>query len=168
MHPYRYEAILTVACPSTIGIVASISTFLADRQCNILESAQFDDRETGLFFMRLHVGAGPASPDFEALQSAFAAVGEGFHMDWKMYRQDERPRVLIMVSKFGHCLNDLLYRQKIGALKMEVPLIVSNHRDFEPLAASYGIPFHHLPVTPDNKPDQEARLLELVDLVLHQ
>jgi formyltetrahydrofolate deformylase len=97
------------------------------------------------------------------LRVGFAPVGHTFHMQWELHDVEERPRLLLMVSKFGHCLNDLLFRWKTGALQVEIAAVVSNHRDLEPLVRSYGIDFHHIPVTADTKPQSEARLLELVD-----
>ncbi|HET8727148.1 MAG TPA: formyltetrahydrofolate deformylase [Alphaproteobacteria bacterium] len=155
--------ILTLSCPDTAGIVHAVSGCLAERGCNIEDSAQFWDRGTGLFFMRVAFDAGATAGGETELAAAFAPVAERFGMDWKLADAAVRPRVLIMVSRLGHCLNDLLYRYQLGALPMEVPAIVSNHRDFYRLAASYDIPFHHLPVTPENKAQQEARLLELID-----
>lgn len=153
--------LLTIACPDTTGIVAAVSGFLAEQNCNILDSAQFGDRDTGLFFMRVHLSA-PATLNPTELANRFATVGERFRMQAQFHDSSVRPRVLIMVSKFGHCLNDLLYRYRVGGLKMDIPAIVSNHRDFYQLAASYDIPFHHLPVTAHNKAQQEHRLLDLI------
>lgn len=98
----------------------------------------------------------------EDLRASFAAVGESFQMDWEIHPADRKMRILLMVSKFGHCLNDLLFRSRIGALPVEIAAVVSNHTDFEELVGSYGIPFHHMPVTKDTKQEAEARLLELV------
>jgi len=153
------QVIITLSCPSTVGIVAAVSACLAERGWNIIESAQFVDRNRQRFFMRMSC---EGDGDRDELRRAFAAVTARFGMDWNIWNPEEKPRLLIMVSKFGHCLNDLLYRYSIGALPVEIAAIVSNHRDFESYAAGHGIPFHHLPVTPDNKPIQEKRLLDLV------
>jgi formyltetrahydrofolate deformylase len=129
--------------------------------CNIEDSQQFGDRDTGLFFMRVHFRA--ISPvKVEDLRASFAAVGESFGMDWQIHRADQKMRVVLMVSKFGHCLNDLLFRSRIGALPVEIAAVVSNHTDFKELVGSYGIPFRHIPVTKDTKAQAEAELLELV------
>ena len=155
--------ILTLSCSDRPGIVGAVGTFLADQGCNILESAQFDDVDTGVFFMR--VVFSPVRDDIAQahIQSAFPAVAERFGMKWELHDAHVRPRVLIMVSKLDHCLNDLLYRYKVGALPMDPIAIVSNHRDTYRLAASYDVPFHHLPVTPQNKPAQEAKLSALIE-----
>ena len=150
--------ILRLSCPDRMGIVAAVGSFLLEHQCNIVESAQFGD-EARRFFMRVCFDAGTP---FEALQEAFGPIGDKFSMQWSIYDLAVKQRVVLMVSKFGHCLNDLLYRYRIGALPIEIPAIVSNHRDFYKLAASNDIPFHYLPVTPDNKLRQEQQLLEIV------
>ncbi|MDQ2104533.1 formyltetrahydrofolate deformylase [Azospirillum isscasi] len=166
------EYILTISCPDTVGIVYAVSGFLAERSCNIIDSAQFGDRGTNLFFLRIHFSAAPGGPSQAELEAAFAEQVAGrFGMTWKLHDAGRRQRVLIMVSKFGHCLNDLLYRYRTGYLPIEIPAIVSNHRDFYQLAAWHNIPFHHLPLTSDTKAQQEARLLEIaeqekVDLVV--
>jgi formyltetrahydrofolate deformylase len=152
--------ILTLSCPDRIGIVAAVATFLAERQGNIRASAQFDDRDSGRFFMRVNVAFEGEAPD---LSRDFAPVAERFDMDWQIWDEEKRPRLLLMVSKFGHCLNDLLYRFGSGLLKADIPAVVSNHRDFYRLAASYDVPFHHLPVTRDTKAQQEERLMEIVE-----
>ena len=158
------EYILTISCPDTGGIVYAVSGFLAERSCNIIDSAQFGDRGSNLFFLRIHFSAAPSGPTQAELQAAFAEqVAERFGMTWKLHDAGRRQRVLIMVSKFGHCLNDLLYRYRTGYLPIEIPAIVSNHRDFYQLAAWHNIPFHHLPLTSDTKAQQEARLLEIVE-----
>ncbi|TWA74429.1 formyltetrahydrofolate deformylase [Azospirillum brasilense] len=158
------EYILTVSCPDAVGIVYAVSGFLAERSCNIIDSAQFGDRGTNLFFLRIHFSAEASGPSQAELQAAFAEqVAERFAMTWKLHDAGRRQRVLIMVSKFGHCLNDLLYRYRTGYLPIEIPAIVSNHRDFYQLAAWHNIPFHYLPVSNDSKAQQEARLLEIAE-----
>ena len=166
------EYILTISCPDTVGIVYAVSGFLAERSCNIIDSAQFGDRISGLFFLRVHFSASAGGPSQAQLEAGFdEEVATRFAMTWKLHDAGRRQRVLIMVSKFGHCLNDLLYRYRTGYLPIEIPAIVSNHRDFYQLAAWHNIPFHHLPVTNETKGSQEARLLEIaeqesVDLVV--
>ncbi|MEV8568334.1 formyltetrahydrofolate deformylase [Streptomyces sp. NPDC051322] len=155
------QYVLTLSCPDKQGIVHAVSSYLFITGCNIEDSQQFGDRDTGLFFMRVHFAAEqPVSLD--KLRASFAAVGDAFAMDWQIHRADERMRIVLMVSKFGHCLNDLLFRSRTGALPVEIAAVVSNHPDFAELVGSYGIPFRHIPVTKDNKPAAEAELLELV------
>ncbi|HYD29504.1 MAG TPA: formyltetrahydrofolate deformylase [Azospirillaceae bacterium] len=154
--------ILTLSCPDAVGIVYAVSGFLAERNCNILDSAQFGDHDSGLFFMRTAFSAVPGGLTQAELETQFdEAVGQRFKMNWKMVDSRRKSRVLIMVSKFGHCLNDLLYRYRTGALDIEIPAIVSNHRDFYQLAAWHNIPFHYLPMT--DKGAQEAKLSELIE-----
>jgi len=156
------EFVLTLSCPDTTGIVYHVTGFLFERGCNILDSAQFGDASTGLFFMRVHFSA-DAGADADAIRRDFDPIAQRFAMDARIRDLRVRPRVLLMVSKFGHCLNDLLFRWSSGQLPMEIPAIVSNHADFQPLAHGYRIPFFYLPVTPDTRTEQEARLLELVE-----
>ena len=155
--------VLKLSCVDTIGIVNAVSSFLTQNGCNIITSAQFGDRETERFFMR--VAFAPIDPDTElsSLAGVFKPIADRYRMEWSLHDTTVRPKVLIMVSRFGHCLNDLLYRQRIGALNMDVVGIGSNHRDFEDLGASYKIPFYHLPITKETKPQQEAQLRELID-----
>lgn len=152
---------LTVSCRSRRGIVAAITTYLAQNGCNIIDSAQFDDLETGMFFMRIgfisEEGRGR-----DALADGFGATAETFGMDATFHDDAARMKVVIMVSRFGHCLNDLLYRWRIGALKMDVVAVVSNHADYRAFVEGHGIPFHLIEVNADNKPEAEARLMALV------
>ncbi|SFJ77467.1 formyltetrahydrofolate deformylase [Streptomyces pini] len=157
--PEQY--VLTLSCPDKQGIVHAVSSYLFMTGCNIEDSRQFGDHDTGLFFMRVHFSA-EAPVTVEKLRASFAAVGDSFQMDWQIHRADERMRVVLMVSRFGHCLNDLLFRTRIGALPIEIVAVASNHTDFEELVSSYNIPFHHIPVTRETKPQAEARLLEIV------
>jgi len=154
------EYILTLSCPDRIGIVAAVAGFLAERQGNILASAQFDDRLSNRFFMRVQFEIDGL--DKERLETEFKAIADRFAMDWQLTDANVRPRLMILVSKFGHCLNDLLYRYGSGLLKAEIPAIVSNHRDFYRLAASYDVPFHHLPVTGATKQAQERKVVDLI------
>jgi formyltetrahydrofolate deformylase len=159
----RSDFVLTLLCPDTPGIVHAVSGFLLDHSGNITESQQFGDAETGQFFMRVRVETTDPAVDLESLRAGFGSVADRFGMTWELWSAGAPYRTLIMVSRFGHCLNDLLFRTSTGALQIEIPAIVSNHRDFERLADSYGIAFHHIPVTPDTKAEAERRLLELVD-----
>ncbi|MFE5729819.1 formyltetrahydrofolate deformylase [Streptomyces sp. NPDC056528] len=155
------QYVLTLSCPDKQGIVHAVSSYLFITGCNIEDSRQFGDRDTGLFFMRVHFSA-EAPVDVEKLRASFTAVGDAFGMDWQIDRADRRTRVVLMVSKFGHCLNDLLFRSRIGALPVEIVAVVSNHTDFEELVGSYGVPFRHIPVTKDTKAEAEGKLLDLV------
>ncbi|TDQ46619.1 formyltetrahydrofolate deformylase [Actinorugispora endophytica] len=157
------EFVLTLSCPDSRGIVAAVANLLAANDCNIEESQQYGDHYTSRFFMRVQFLAEDPEVGEDTLRGVFSALAGEFRMDWDLWRRDARPRVLVMVSKFGHCLNDLLYRQRSGLLNAEIVGVVSNHPDLEFLARSYGVEFHHLPVTPENKAEQEVRLLELTD-----
>ncbi len=154
--------VLTLSCPDRIGIVAAVSTFLLQHQCNITDSAQFGDISNRRFFMRVCFTA-EAPRTREELAQAFVPLAEPFAMQWKLHDTAIKPRLVILVSKFGHCLNDLLYRFRIGALPVDILAIVSNHVDFQPLAAAHGIAFHHLPVDAANRSPQEARLRDIID-----
>ena len=166
-HP---EYILTLSCIDQRGIVLRVAGFLAAHGCNIIDSAQFGDPESRLFFMRVHFALEDATVEDSDLRGAFAALCEEAGMRGELHDARAKPRVLIMVSKIGHCLNDLLFRYRSGLLPVEIPAIVSNHMDFYQLAASYNIPFHHLPlatgatgVTEAAKLAQEARIVELLE-----
>jgi formyltetrahydrofolate deformylase len=154
--------VLKVACSSTRGIVAAIGNFLADRGCNITEMAQFDDVDGRYFSRVVFRPETVTAPNLSELRDAFRATASRFEMDWELMALDDRPRVMILVSKFDHCLEDLLYRQKTGELKMSISAVVSNHETLRQLAERHDVPFHYLPVSPETKPEQEARLLELV------
>jgi formyltetrahydrofolate deformylase len=130
--------------------------------CNILDSQQFGDDETGRFFLRVHFDLPPAT-SADALRARFDALAADFGMDMQLHDARRKERLLIMVSKQGHCLNDLLFRVKSGQLHAEIAAVVSNHNDYAGLAASYGVPFHHLPVSGDNKAEQERQVLDIVD-----
>jgi formyltetrahydrofolate deformylase len=155
------EFVLTLSCPDRRGIVAEVSRFLFEKNCNILDSQQFGDRGNGRFFMRVH-GLSEGGISIPALEQAFAAIAQAFAMEAQFFDQTLKTRALIMVSRYGHALVDLLYRIRIGAIAMEVPLIVSNHLDFADVAAAGNIPFVHLPMNKDNKPEQEAKLSSLM------
>jgi formyltetrahydrofolate deformylase len=159
----RLEFVLTIACPDRPGIVYAVSSFLVQNSCNILESQQFDDREHDRFFMRVHFEAYRPDSTLGVLRDAFEWIAHSHAMRWGMWEAHARHRTLIMVSREGHCLHDLLYRWSIGALQIEIPAVVSNHHDLEPLAAANGVPFHHIPVTPETKAEAEDRLLGLVE-----
>ncbi|HSF91812.1 MAG TPA: formyltetrahydrofolate deformylase [Paracoccaceae bacterium] len=153
---------LRVQCTSTRGIVAAISTFLAEKGCNITDSAQFDDSATGNFFMRVSFrsedGRGLAD-----LETGFVPITEKFDMDAEFFDEAVKRKVVIMVSQFGHCLNDLLYRWRIGALPIDIVAVVSNHMDYQKVVVNHDIPFHCIKVTKENKPDAEARIMQVVE-----
>jgi formyltetrahydrofolate deformylase len=156
------QYILTLSCPDKQGIVHAVSSYLFITGCNIVDSQQFGDPDSGLFFMRVHFSA-EAPVSLEKLRASFTATGDAFRMEWEISSGEEKMRVLLLVSKFGHCLNDLLFRARSGALPVEIAGVVSNHGDFEELVGSYGVPFHYIPVTPDTKPEAEAALLRIVE-----
>ena len=163
LSPASPRLILILSCTDRPGIVGAVGTFLATHQCNILESAQFGDSETQRFMMRVCFERLGGAPKEDALGSAFRAIADSYGMQWSLHDAQVRPRVLILVSKFDHCLNDLLYRYRVGALAMDPVAIVSNHRDTYRLAAAHDVPFHHLPVTPATRDAQEAKLAALID-----
>ena len=155
------HSILTVTCPSVRGIVAAISGYLAEKGCYIVDSSQFDDLDTERFFMRISFISQEGRRDDE-LVTGFEPVAEQFEMSYEFNRSTEM-KVLLMVSRFGHCLNDLLYRWKIGALPIDIVGVVSNHFDYQKVVVNHDIPFHHIPVTKANKPQAEARIMDVVE-----
>ncbi|GIH78806.1 formyltetrahydrofolate deformylase [Planobispora longispora] len=156
------EYVLTLSCPDRPGVVAAVSGLLAGRGCNIIESQQFGDRDAGRFFMRVQFST-PGTASEDKLRVAFAELAPEFGMEITLRDTAVKPRVLILVSKYGHCLNDLLYRVRSGTLDVEIVAVASNHPDLRPLTQSYGIDYHHLPVTPETKSRQEAEILALVE-----
>ena len=155
------DFVLVLSCPDRPGIVHAASGFLLGHGGNILESQHFRDPLSGRYFMRI-VFETPGTKDVDALRADFAAVAEEFDMEFELWEARAPYRTLILVSKHLHCLNDLLFRTSTGSLQIEVPAVVSNHPDAEPLVSSHGIPFHHIPVRQDSKPEAEAELLRLV------
>ena len=153
--------ILTLSCPDRTGIVHAVSGFLLERGGNIEEAAQYNDLDTGLFFMRVQFACAQLSP--AQLQSDLAALGDTFRMNWKLHPAEAAMPTVLMVSRDGHCLNDLLFRWKSGLVPLDVRAIISNHRDFYQLAASYNVPFHHIAVSADTREHAEARQLEIID-----
>jgi formyltetrahydrofolate deformylase len=158
-HP---EFVLSIDCPDRRGIVAAVTRFLFERNCNILDSQQFGDRGNGRFFLRIH-GLSEGGIGIGWLEKEFAALSGEFAMRAQFFDMTQKARTAILVSRFGHALVDLLYRARIGAIPLEVPLIVSNHPDLEDVAAASKIPFVHLPVTQATKAQQEARLAALME-----
>lgn len=155
------EFVLKLSCPDQRGIVSAVSGFLSEQDCNIIESAHYCDDDNKRLFMRKVFVLGDNSPSPKSLPEAFSAIGQRFDMEWELHDSDTKHKVLIMVSKFQHCLNDLLYRNSIGAIDMDITAIVSNHKDAKSLADFHKIPFYHLPVTKENKLEQEAKLMEI-------
>ncbi|WP_427172631.1 formyltetrahydrofolate deformylase [Arthrobacter sp. 92] len=155
--------ILTLDCAETPGIVHAVTGFLLENGCDIVDNKQYGERSEGHFFMRVHFESEGDAGTAGNLREAFAPVAADFGMTWRLEPHGSRRRVLIMVSKFGHCLNDLLFRARIGELPVDVVAVVSNHADHQALVEWHGIPFFHVPVTAGTKPAAEARLLELVD-----
>ncbi|MCD1619938.1 formyltetrahydrofolate deformylase [Salipiger marinus] len=153
---------LTVKCPSTRGIVAAIAGFLAEHGCNITDSAQFDDLETGNFFMRVSFQS-ETGATLEVMEPAFAEVATRFAMQAQFHDEKAKMKVVIMVSRFGHCLNDLLYRWRIGALPIDIVAVISNHMDYQKVVVNHDIPFHMIRVTKENKPQAEAQIMAVVE-----
>ncbi|HYP44935.1 MAG TPA: formyltetrahydrofolate deformylase [Propionibacteriaceae bacterium] len=156
------EFILTLTCPDRPGLVHAVTGYLLTFGGNILSSQQYEDRLTGRFFMRVHFELQGDLADLDALRVAFVEIAERYVMTFHLVDVSTPVRTLVLVSKFGHCLNDLLFRTRVGTLNIDIAGIVSNHPDFAALAASYDIAFHHIPVTPETKPVAEEQLLELV------
>lgn len=153
--------ILTFSCPDRLGLVHGVSGFLLERGGNIEEAAQYNDPDTGLFFMRVQFTCVQlTAEDLRAQLGFFAAP---FKMRWSLHATAQAMRTVLLVSKEGHCLNDLLFRWKSGLLPLDIRAIISNHREFYQLAASYNVPFHHLPMTAASKAQVEARQLEIID-----
>jgi formyltetrahydrofolate deformylase len=152
--------LLTVSCPDRIGIVAAVSRFLVDHACNIVESAQYGDHENGRFFLRTGFES-TVGRTLAELEAAFAPIAAAYAMEAWFFDTRRHTPTLLMVSKFGHCLNDLLFRWRIGALPIDIKAVVSNHSDFADLVRGHGLDFHHLPVTRDTKQAQEAKVEQL-------
>jgi len=167
---YSNDFILTLSCPDRTGIVYNVSGLLLKHQGNIIDAQQFGDAETGKFFLRIHFAL-PEGASIERVKTDFVILAPQFEMAWQIHDAKQKSRLLILVSKQGHCLNDLLFRVHSGQLNAEIAGIVSNHQDFASMAKSYNIPFHYLPVTADTKPAQEAEILAIakqanIDLVV--
>jgi formyltetrahydrofolate deformylase len=157
------EFILTLSCPDKPGIVYAVSSFLVQHSGNIIASQQYGTPDDGRFFMRVHFSVPQPGRASAELERDFSWVAQAFHMVWRLHDASERIRTLLMVSRLGHCLNDLLFRWKTGSLPVDLVGVVSNHDDFRDLTESYRLPFHYIPVTPQAKPAAEAALLSLID-----
>src|SRR4051795_8868896 len=161
--PAGEHGVLVLSCQDAPGIVHAVSGLLVQEQCTIVESHQFDSLTSGMFYMRVEFAHVDGSPlDIPALRSAFEEIAERYSMTWRLADAAERQRVLIMVSQYAHCLNELLFRNSVGELNLDVVAIVSNHTALEGVAGFYGIPFRHIPVTRETKREAEAALLDIV------
>jgi formyltetrahydrofolate deformylase len=155
--------VLTLDCPDRPGIVHAVTGYLLRHGANITESQQYEESVGARFFLRMVFDVPDDAASLDELRASFTAVSDEFAMQWNLWDATSRYRTLILVSRAGHCLNDLLYRVSTGSLNIEVPAVVSNHRDLEPLARSYGVDFAHLPVTPETKAEAETQLLSMVE-----
>ena len=155
--------ILAMRCPDTVGIVAEVSGYMRDSMLFIAESSHYGDPDTGTFFMRTRFISHGEPFSRTAFREGFTPIAEKFGMQWQVHDCNVMPRVLIMVSRLDHCLNDLLYRYRTGAMPMHVPAIVSNHMDLAGLARWHNIPFFHVPVSAQSKPQAERRLREIIE-----
>ena len=155
--------IFTGTCRAGSGVVAAVTGFLADRDCYICALEQFDDESTDKFFMRAVFRPQEKSPPIEEIKACFSEISEVFAMAWKIHDPKVPVKTLIMVSKYDHCLDDILYRRRKGEFNMEITAVVSNHVDLRAMVEREGVRFIHLPVTPDSKAQQEQRLMEIVD-----
>ena len=161
--PASSRYILTLSCKDVRGIVATVTGFLSENMGFIIESAQFGDASTGKFFMRVEFSMDKGAAGEDVLKKRFhEQVAQRFDMQWQMIAKERKSRVLVLVSKEGHCLNDLLYRHQTGQLAIEIPAIVSNHRTWERTAEWHNIPYYHLPIAAKDKDAQEAKLLDIV------
>ncbi len=158
----RADYVLLIASEDRKGIVAAVANSIVSQDCNIVESSQYGDESTGRFFMRVAV-RGPDAMTVKSFTEAFTPVATAFRLEWRIHDLRQKMRAMIMVSQGGHCLNDLLYRTSTGRLPIEVSSIVSNHKTWQRRAEHEGIAFHHLPITPENKLDQEAKLMAMVE-----
>ncbi|CAA7615133.1 Formyltetrahydrofolate deformylase [Magnetospirillum sp. LM-5] len=155
--------VLTITCPDTVGIVAAVSGFLTQHDCFITEAAQFGDPLSRRFFMRIVFSSGALTPTRPEFDKLFSLIAARFQMIWNLNDLSRKPRVVILVSKFGHCLVDLLHRYHTGQLGIEIPAVISNHQDMRSIVEWHGIPYHYLAVDKHDKAAQEARLSEVVD-----
>ena len=158
----RHDHILALSCPDRTGIVYRVSGLLFGQGCNIVDAQQYGDEESGRFFLRVHFEL-PAADALPALLERFGHLAGEFEMDWQIHDARRRARLLVLVSKQGHCLNDLLFRAHSGQLKVDIAAVASNHPDYAVLSASYGVPFHHLPVDASNRAQQERAIVDLVE-----
>jgi len=163
MNQRKSSYILTITCPDTVGIVAEVASFLRDQAYFIEESSHFGDRGTGQFFMRTRFTYPDGIFSAGTFENGFAPIAEQFSMQWNVHDSEHLPKVVIMVSKIDHCLNDLLYRYRTGSLRIDIAAVVSNHTDLKSLVEWHNLPFVHIPVTAENKAEAEATLLQLIE-----
>lgn len=163
MNTQSNSFVLTIVCADTVGIVAAVSGYLTAQNFFIEESSHYGDRDSQRFFMRTRFASQNGAISRSTFVADFAPIAEKFDMEWQIHDQQVLPRILIVASKHDHCVNDLLYRYRIGALRMEIPAIVSNHMDLSGLAEWHRIPFFHVPISPDTKPEAERRLLDIIE-----
>jgi formyltetrahydrofolate deformylase len=156
------DFVLLISSEDRKGIVAAVANSIVSQDCNIVENAQYGDAATGMFYMRMAI-SGPDGLTPDQFTAAFSPVATAYRLDWQIHDVRKKLRAMIMVSQGGHCLNDLLYRASTGRLPMEITSIVSNHTTWQRRADHEAIPFHHLPITPENKLEQEAKLLAMVE-----
>lgn len=162
MNAARY--VLTFSCPDRHGLVAMVTRFLAENNYNIEESSQYEDRVEKRFFMRTEFSAANDDAiDVELLRQQFAPLAENDKMEWSLCDLSERPKLILAVSRWGHCLNTLLHKWKAGTLPVDIVAVISNHEDMRDLVEWYNVPYHHLPVTAETKPQQEAQIIDLMD-----
>ena len=154
--------ILTMTCPDTVGIVAAVAGYLTDQNFFVEESSHFGDRDTGNFFSRTKFSTNGGEWSEERFRFGFGAISKKFKMQWEIHDTSSLPRVIIMVSKHDHCLNDLLYRYRTGALCMEIAAVISNHDDLRGLTEWHGVPYHHIPVSADTRAEAELQLLKII------
>jgi formyltetrahydrofolate deformylase len=153
---------LLISCPDRRGIIAAVTGFIADHEGNILDLDQHSDPINRQFFMRIEIEPNGFVLNKGTFENAWSPLADRFHMQWRMYWGSDVKRMAILVSREGHCLTDLLWRWKTGELRVQIPLVVGNHPDWEAAVRAFDIPFHHLPVTPENKPQQEQVLVDLL------
>lgn len=162
--PENRQYIFKMTCPDTVGIVAAVTSFISEHGGFIMSSSHYGDPVSGRFFMRtVFHSINPKDNDIDILKAKFHDIAQKYSMKWDIHDSSRKPRVMIAVSKFGHCLNDLLHKSKLGLIPIEIPAVVSNHLDMRDIVEWYGIPYYHLPVTPETKRSQESKILELAD-----
>jgi formyltetrahydrofolate deformylase len=159
----KNSAVLLVSCPDRKGIVATISDFVFRHNGNILHADEHADEESNLFLMRVEFDPADFDIDLAVFSLHFTPIAEKFEMQWRLARSNYRPKMIILVSKYDHCLADLLYRHKSGELTCDIPLVISNHADNQPIADFYGIPYITVPVLKDNKRQAEEKILSLIE-----
>ncbi len=158
----KKEYILNLSCSDQVGIVAAVTGAMGEMGLFILELSQFSDPSTGQFFMRIYFETTKEISE-DRIAKSFGKVSEKFKMSWELHDTDFRPKVLLMVSKHSHCLNDLLHRWSSGSLPVDIAAVVSNHEDLKKMTFWYDVPFHHMPIMENNKKEQEEKLLQLIE-----